>query len=327
MSQGRPELLPEDLDENSLAIKCYCKPGVRNKSRPKGLEFTYQFLGNGEIKAPNGEFSAPYPEYSKFRKLQVKLSMPIVRAEQFKAIFSTSYSAEQFELSSTGNDFQSLIAGTNDLSFKSTSFSLGAYYSPGEKSYIGGKFGTSFNGSYDGFVQFADRYAVYSGVLAMGFKMHEDNEWGFGLAGSKNFRNQGFVILPYVFWNKTFNDHWGMQLTFPASYNLRYNVDPKTVILASANYNGESYSYDQASNNSTSIAFNHAEILTKIRVERQVVSWLWMEVNLGYHFNFNSNFELQATNESLLDVDPGNSHLIKIGFFISPPDSFLEKHK
>ena len=325
-SQGRPELFPEDLDENSLAIKCYCKPGVRNKSRPKGIEISYQFLGNGEITAPNGEFGAPYPEYSKFRNFKAKLAFPIIRKEQFTTIIGASYSAEQFELSSMANDFQSLIGGTNNVNFKSTAIELGGYYSINEKNYIGGKFISSFNGSYDGIVKFDNRYAVYTGALLYGIKKDDDNEWGFGLAGSKNFRSQGFTILPYLFWNKTFDESWGMQITFPTSYKLRYNLDNKTNIWATANYNGESYSYDQAMGNSRSIAFNHAEILTRLKVEREIVPWLWMEFNIGYHFNFNSNFELQSTNESLLDVDPGNSHFIKIGVFISPPDTFLNKH-
>ena len=60
-------------------------------------------------------------------------------------------------------------------------------------------------------------------------------------------------------------------------------------------------------------------------MEREIVPWLWLDMSVGYHFNFNSNFELQTTNESLLDIDPGNSYYFKFGLFISPPDSFLDK--
>jgi len=322
-AQTRPNVLLDDLDEHSLSIKCYCKPGVRNKTRSKGLELSYQYLGEGQISAVNNEFSQPYPEYSKFRKVRTKLSLPIVRTTQFKSIISLSYQAEQFELRNSGSDFRDLIEGLDNLNFKSSALSAAFSYSLDEVKYIGAKFSTSFNGSYEGLIDFSNRYTIYSGALALGFKKDEDNEWGLGIAGSKNFRSQGFKALPFVFWNKTLNDNWGFQITFPASYNLRFNANNKTILVLGANYNGESYSYDQITNFEGPIAFNHSEILSVIRLERQIVPWLWLDLSAGYHFNFNSNFEFQNTNETLLEIDPGNSILLKVGLFISPPDSFI----
>jgi len=107
------------------------------------------------------------------------------------------------------------------------------------------------------------------------------------------------------------------------SYNLRFNADDKTILIASANYNGESYSFDQTFVESRAIAFNHSEILTLLKLERQVVPWLWVDVQAGYYFNFDSNFEIQETNESILDISPGNSMFLKVGIFVSPPDKFL----
>jgi len=321
LGQTRTTLLIEDLDEHSLDIKCFCKPGIRNKTRSKGIEISYQYLGEGQISAP--ELEEPFPEYSKFRKFQTKIALPVIRGEQFKAIIGYAFSAEQYEISNLESDYQNLIGTTNNLNFKKSSFDLRLSYSLNATNYIGGKFSLSYNGSYDGLVDFANRYAVFNGGIAFGIKKHEDNEWGFGIAGSKNFRNQGFRMLPFIFWNKTIDDHWGFQITFPALYNLRYNLDDKTILVASANYNGESYSFDQVSNANRSISFNHSEILTLVKLQRQLIPWLWLDVQAGYHFNFNSNFELQSTRESLFDIDPGNSVIIKLGVFISPPDKFL----
>lgn len=181
----------------------------------------------------------------------------------------------------------------------------------------------SYNGSYDNLVSFSKRYAVYSGGIAFGIKKHEDNEWGFGFAGSKNFRGQGLRVLPFLFWNKTLNDNWGFQISFPSSFNLRYNYNPKTILIATANYNGDSYSFDQVIVDNRPIAFNHSEILTVLKLQRQIVPWLWLDAQVGYHFNFNSSFELQSTQEELLEISPGNSLLFKFGIFISPPDKFL----
>jgi len=131
-------------------------------------------------------------------------------------------------------------------------------------------------------------------------------------------------VLPFLFWNKTLNDNWGFQLTFPTNYNLRYNLDAKNIFVLSARYNGESYSYDQTFNSVRQIAYNHSEILTLVKVERELIPWLWMDISAGYHFNFNNSFELQISHEDLLEIDPGNSFYFNIGLFISPPDHFLD---
>ena len=322
--QLRPSALPEDMDEHSLAVKCYCSPGVRNKTRSKGISLSYQFLTGGNLRSTDGKIGEPFPEYSKFRNLKTKLSLPIIRRPQFKTVISMSYQAEQYELNEITNDYQDILATTDDLNFKSSGFGISYSYSPNATNYIGGKISLRYNGSYGGLIEFSNQYAIYGGAIAYGIKKHEDNEWGFGLAGSKNFRRQGFRVLPFLFWNKTINDHWGYQLTFPSSYKLRYNLDPKTIFVASANYNGESYSFDQFTNDNRAIAFNHSEVLTVLRMEREILPWVWVDAQVGYHFNFNSDFELQSSQETILDIDPDNSILLKIGIFISPSDSFVE---
>lgn len=323
-AQQQPFILLEDMDEHSLDVECYCKPGVRNSIRSKGIEISYQVLNHGNISAPNNELEEPYPEFEKFRKLKFKLSMPLIRGKQLKTIIGFSYEAEQFDFKNINSDYQGLITSLDDISFKSSSVNLNLAYSLNKVTYLGGKLNLAYNGSYDNLVQFSSRYAVYSGGIAYGIKRHEDNEWGFGIAGSKNFRRQGFRVLPFVFWNRTLNDKWGFQLSLPSSINLRYNVNKETILIASTNYNGDSYSFDQVVFDDRAIAFNHSEILTLLKLQRQLVPWLWLDVQAGYHFNFRSNFESQVTQDELFEIDPGNNLLLKVGVFISPPDKFLE---
>ena len=45
-AQRRPEIFPEDIESTTLDVKCLCQPGVDNKSRSRGLDISYQFLGN-----------------------------------------------------------------------------------------------------------------------------------------------------------------------------------------------------------------------------------------------------------------------------------------
>ena len=323
-SQTRPGIFLEDLEESSLNVRCLCNPGIRNKSRSKGIELTYNLVGPGDVRAARSIFTEPYPRYSKFRKFRVKVAAPIIRREAFKILVGYSYHAEQFEFQRLPNDFQDILNQFNNLNLKSSAFDLTFSYSLNEVNYMGIRINSRFSGDYDGMVQFDGRYSIFSGAIAFGIKKHEDNEWGFGLAMANNFRSSGLRALPFVFWNKNFNYKWGLEATFPSKFYMRYNFNPKTIMLGGFNYNGESYSFDQDLIN-RQVSFNHSELQFLLKFERQIVPWIWLDFVGGYQVNFDSNFELQANKRDLLSISPQNSWYLRFGIFISPPDEFLQR--
>ena len=319
--QTRPIIFLENLDESNLEVKCYCKPGVRNKSRSKGIEFSYNLIGPGELAIPNGEISPPLPRYSKFRKFRVKLGYPLIRGEKFNMLLGFSHHGEKFSFNIIPGDHERLLVGLDNLSLKASSLSTMMLYSWNEKNYLGLRFNADYHGNYSGLINFSDRYSIYNTTLVFGIKKTEDKEWGIGLTGATSFRNRTLRVLPFIFWNATISDRVGIEATLPVKLYFRYNVDAETIFLFGANYNGESYSFEQDLSN-RNVTFNHSEIQYLAKAQKQVVPWLWVNLEVGYQANFNSNFQEQATRTNLLDIDPRSSYFFRVGLFISPPDSF-----
>lgn len=320
-AQIRPHILLENLEESNLDVKCYCKPGVRNKSRSKGIEISYNLIGPGELAIPNGEINPPLPKYSKFRKFRAKLSYPVVRGDKFNMIMGYTYHAEKFAFKIIPGDHERLLAGLHNLNLKGSSFSTMMLYSLGEKNYLGLRLNADYHGDYSGLINFSEQYSIYTSTFVLGFKKSEDNEWGFGITGSTSFRDRSLRVLPFLFWNKTLSDRIGIEATLPVKIYLRYNLDQETIFLIGANYNGESYSFVQDFSN-RNVTFNHSEIQFLAKAQRQVVPWLWVNMEFGFQENFNSNFQEQSTGTNLLDINPKSSYFFRIGLFISPPDSF-----
>ena len=322
-SQNRPNILFEDIEQGDLSIKCLCKPGIRNKSKSKGLEIYYNLLGGGELSAPNFNFFSSQPEYQQFRKFRAKITLPIVRSEAFKMLVGMSYQAEQYEFRRLEADFENILAQIDNRNFKSTAFNLTMSYSLNEINYLGLRYSTRYNGAYSGFISTQSRYAINTAALAFGIKKTEDEEWGIGVAFSETFRSSGFRVLPFVFWNKNIDHRFGIEATFPAEFYTRYNLNPKTILLGGFNFNGESYSFDQQIID-RQLSFNHTELQFLLKCERQLFPWVWLNAAGGFQFNFNSNFEVQSTQRDLLTVSPENTWYFRIGLFLSPPDSFLK---
>ena len=90
------------------------------------------------------------------------------------------------------------------------------------------------------------------------------------------------------------------------------------------NYNGESYSFDQELIN-RQISFNHSEMQYMLKIERQIVPWVWLDLAGGYQMNFDSSFEVQETLRDILTVNIENTWYLRVGVFISPTDKFMQK--
>ncbi len=325
-TQSNQNILLDDLEGESMVIINFCSPGVRNKSKSKGVELSYAFLGQGNIVPEEGAFNAPFPEYSKFREFKASLSFPIIRKPRFTMIGGYSYVAEQFEIRAIGNDFQGLIKDIDNQNLKRTRFKISSSYSLDERKYVAVRVQTSFNGTYPEVFNFDSRYAVYSGGLVFGWKKNEDTELGGGIAWSKNFRRKFLRVLPFIFFNKTFNDHWGIELTIPTKFNLRYNISPYSLFLFGVRFDSENYSLDQ-SELDRQIMLNHSEIFGGLEFQQRIIPWLWFNLTTGIRYNLHTSFEIQANREEILVFNPGNNLFIKAGLFISPPKKFFNSTK
>lgn len=320
-AQNTRSLLLEDMSESDFQIKCFCKPGVQNKSRPKGLQFYYNVIGPGNLKSDQ---ISQNPRFTKFRKAVFKLALPVLRHEKHRVFMSYAFHAEQYEFKEIENDFDGLFTQLDDRNFKSSTLNLFYTRSINEKNYLGFSLNNSFNGDYEGLFSLGSRYHILTAVAALGFKKSEDNEWGFGVAYSNSFRNRSFRFLPFFYWYKNFNQKWGLESTIPSKIYFRYNHNPNTILLFGYNYNGESYSFDSQSQNSR-LTFNHNELQFLVKLERKIVDWVWLDLAGGYQHNFDTTFENQTEQSDLLSVKPGGSAYMRIGFFISPPNSFIDK--
>ncbi len=321
-SQTRPEILLENLDETTLEVKCLCVPGVRNRSRSKGIELSYNLIGPGDLKATRSEYGEPYPRYDKFRKFRVKAGFPVIRTEAFKMIVGYQFWAEQFEFTDLSNDHQGILQQLDNVNLKSSAFDLTFSFSLNESNYIGAKLRSQFSGGYDAFISMQNRYHIFNGAVVYGIKEDPDNEVGLGLAFSSSFRNDRPTLLPFVFWNKNFTPSLGLEATFPTKVFLRYNLSESSILMGGFKYNGESYSFDQELIE-RQVSFNHSELQFVLDFQQQVAPWIWLNMVGGYQHNFTSNFSIQESMRDVLSVDIQNSWYLNFGVFISPPDDFM----
>ncbi len=322
IGQIKPEFFPEEVLTSENQIKCYCKPGVRNKSRSKGLLVSYRWLGASTFDPEDNSFTEPLSKYTRLQNITVDFKAPILNMDNLKLLAGYKYNAEYFDFKRFGEDFNKVFQELDNEQFKSNSLSMILSKPLDETRYLAFRFRYSTNGDYDNFISFKSKYSIYKllGIYAM--KPNEDFEWGIGLNISKSFRRTN--ILPFVVINKNFNEKWGIESALPGFIFIRHNLDINNILLGGVEYGSQSYRFDFRSSIDETISYdyNHSEIITSIQLEHQLAPWFWANLKTGYQLNFSSDFEGKSDFSPTFNAEPSNAFYFKIGIFLSPPDHF-----
>lgn len=319
-AQLKPDFFPEDVSPEGIEVRCFCKPGVQNKSRSKGLEVSYGRLGKGTFKDEEGKFTAPLSEYKSWQRLKVSLKVPVVNKDNLKVLLGYKYRSESFDVSRFGGDFTEAFQGLDASNLKNVSLSAYITKPLNEKSYLAFRIRYTASGNYSGLMDFGSDYAIYKGLAFFGIKPSEDFEWGLGLNVSSSFRRT--TVLPFFVYNRNFNERWGIESALPGYVLGRYNLGEKSILLFGFEYNSDSYrmKVNQTSNGVIDYALNHSEVHGLLRLEQQIAPWIWGNVKAGYQLNFSSDFESKSVNTTSFQVEPTDGFFFQIGVFISPPD-------
>ena len=323
-------ILQED-DEKEPSSN-FCTPGILNKSRSRGVDIAFNFLNGGAMRSESGGPGESAGQLNSLQSIILKVKVPLVNRPNFKLLLGYSFMPERYYFSSIPNDYNLALAGPsfsdvfNDLDsrqLKHNSFNLYAMKPLDERHYLSFRFSAAFNGDYQGWNRFDQRYAIYSATAAYSIKKSEDYEYGFGVALRHSFRRS--LALPFFIYNRNFNAKWGLETVFPAYVNGRYNFNPKTILMFGYQYNSASYSVDihgTMSEQPHVYHLSHREVLVGASIERQVVPWVWVNLKAGIQLNLPTQFEATLDGDTSYSVMPAHTPYLRAGIFISPPDRF-----
>ena len=326
-AQDRPIILPEDVEHNTLELKCYfCKPGIRNKTRSRGVEIAYNFTQGGQVKEEeDGTLVPPFSEVNYLRNLIFKLKVPFLNRDGVKILGGFAHQTERYKFDLIGPSFNEVFDRIGSRLLKNTSFSLMAIKPIDDKQYISGQYKVNFNGDYPGLAALRSRYLAQNISALYGRKLSDDFEWGVGFSFSTNFRRT-ITFIPFFLYNRNFNDKWGIEMVLPAFVHGRYNISNTTILSFGPKYNSRSYSIDVvegAIQEKKIFGMNHSEVLLMISLERKLHPWIWFHVEGGYQVNFSTDFETLEGSDNSFQVELQNAPYLRIGIFIAPPDDYL----
>lgn len=315
-----------EAQELLTPIRDFCQPGVVNKSPGKGMSVEYGFFPQYPLRSSEASESS---QQKLNQHLLVKLKAPLINQQKTKMLVGVRHFRESYQFEEISTEDEWLFENINDKVFKSTRLSLYLTRSFGYKNYFALKAEASYNGDYDGLIDFSKRYRHLFLISVFGMKPRPNVEWGLGLASRFGFR--GNTVFPFAVYNQTFNNKWGIESTLPVKIMVRRNFSPKSLLLFGPEFASRFYSVDFLKGNAGPIGryeTRRAEFQLNAAYIQQLIPWFWIEVKGGYVRYLDSEVTgQQALSEVDFNLEQSNGVFSKITLFLSPPKSYYDKKK
>lgn len=319
MAQTAPVFVPADFDFEAEELGCICTPGVINKSPGKGLLIEYKLTSGGNFTPDEVATGISPSKVSNLSRLRLRLKIPVIVKPKTKFLIGVDHFQEQYRLNFIQPAFAqqlNLIDGTILKSSRLTAYLL---QSISETNYLGIQARVAFNGNYDGVLDTDAYYRQIRLSAIWGIKKRDDLEWGIGVMYSDNFTRK--IALPFFLYNRTYNERWGLEAAFPVSILMRYNFNPRSLLLFGPEFSSAAYALrGETPLPGEDYYFKHTELNFGAKFEREIRPWIWANIHAGLQINFDSEYQKATNSSELFEPDLITGVFLKFGVFLSPPN-------
>jgi hypothetical protein len=287
-------------------VKRYCSQKVLNQTPQRILSLGYEHYGGFSM--PGVSFNTKqFPtqiEIAQVNALRAQVNVPVISTNKLIWQMGVNYWSSKFNVSNpTVNDFATaldktalLTAGINTTVFKPLN----------EKNFLIFQASTDLNGLFENANAIQNKAITLSGTIIYGWKTSEKNMIGTGLA--RTYRAGQLMHLPVLFWNKTFNDKWGMELLLPArGFELEGNQF-----------------FMQLPNTTTKNTYiQRGEVKPRIMWDKKLTGFLWINAQAGLRYNYRfdvvNRYDAKEDSQRFFTSNLGNPLFFNISLnFVSP---------
>ena len=132
------------------------------------------------------------------------------------------------------------------------------------------------------------RYLRYSGAVIWGRRPNDRKQWGVGV--SRTYRVGEMNYIPVVMFNYTApNRKWGTEILFPARAHFRRTFNPRNLLLAGYELEGQSYRINNLSDTERSLEIRRGEMRARVEFQRQITGFIWLSAQIGWRYNWSFN--------------------------------------
>lgn len=320
------ELVAQDASPIDPTV-ALCKPGVENKAPSKGLQLEYGWNTTNLLGTAVLPTLSTISDIKDVDRIKAKLKIPILNKTGLKFLLGLEHFREGYQLTSWNINSRSAIESYEKRTLKSSRLSAYLIKSLDQKNYLAFQFAARYNGDYNGLINFNNNYAAYRFGGVWGLKINNRKEFGFGIAAS--IRPDRWSVFPFLNYNQTFNDKWGIEATLPVKIALRRNFNDKNLALLGVNFASRDFALHAFGADLTSdenlYVLDRQELNFFVDIQSNAGGWIWVRLKTGYQLNTQMEFFHHTDrNTNFFPTNAIGGAFINFGIFIAPPKSYFK---
>lgn len=286
----------DNLDFTDGEAKRFCSSKVKGLSPAKLISIGYdvqgaQTLTAGSFGGPNGIELPETASIDASHGFRLSANIPVISRNNIIVQLGANHWSHRYEYSEprlavVPHDLHNALE-QNGL--QTTGINTTVFKPFNEKSFVIFQGSMDVNGNYNWANFQSPRYATYSGALIWGRRPSDNKQWGVGL--SRTYRAGELNYIPVFLLNWTSaGGKWGTELLLPARGHVRYTFNPRSMLFAGFELEGQSYRL----NNNPAVDWSGAdfvelrrsELRFRLVYERSIYNFIWISAQAGYRVNY-----------------------------------------
>lgn len=303
-------------------VKRYATQKVLNQTPAKIISLGYDYTG--EFHMPGIRISESLSVTEDKHVIQVdvfraQLNIPVIATNKLIWQLGANYWGSKFQVMNPGvNSFANQL---NQSSLLSAGINTTIFKPLNETNFIILQASADVNGLFNQESKVTSNALTLSATAIYGWKKSEKNMIGTGIA--RTYRAGRLIYVPVLFWNKTFNDKWGMELLIPAKGYVRYNINTSNMIQAGFELEGNQFSMPIPSTQTGQFYIQRGEFKPRIMWDKKITGFLWFSAQVGLRYNYRfdvmNKYDGKEDSERYFSSKLGNPLFVNFSLnFVSP---------
>jgi hypothetical protein len=303
-------------------VKRYLNQKVINQLPQRIISLGYEYQGGFTM--PGIRESASSSTLRDFTVNQVsalkaQVNIPVISNTKIIWQLGANYWASKFNIENPGDNL--FAQKLNGRALTTTGINTTIFKPLNEKNFLIVQASADMNGLFQGFSDISSEAITLSGAFIYGWKTSDRNMIGTGI--SRTYRAGQIIHVPVLFWNKSFNNHWGMELLLPARGHVKYNFSTSNILQLGFELEGNQFLVNLPNSQNGKVFLQRGELKPRVAWDKKLNGFLWMSAQAGFRYNWRfdvmNKYDARDVNQRFFSSRLGNPFYFNLSLnFVSP---------
>ncbi|KHJ37031.1 hypothetical protein PBAC_28080 [Pedobacter glucosidilyticus] len=303
-------------------VKRYCNQKVINQLPQRIISFGYEHQGGFTMPGVRASASSSTVQdftVNQVSSLRAQVNIPVISNTKIIWQVGANYWASRFNLDNPGNN--SFAQALDSRALTTTGINTTIFKPLNEKNFLIFQASADANGLFNSFSDISSDAITISGAAIYGWKTSDRNMIGTGI--SRTYRAGQLLHVPVLFWNRSFNDRWGMELLLPARGHVKYNFSTSNILQVGFELEGNQFLVNLPNSQNGKVFLQRGELKPRVAWDKKLTGFLWMSAQAGYRHNWRfdvmNGYDARETSQRYFSSNLGNPFYFNLSLNLVSP--------